>query len=421
MGRRSRSKFLGVTRKPGREGAWDARITAEGRRHFLGTWPSEREAARARDRAALHYHLDVRLNFEASSRAEGARSPAELRLEAHRLCKEANSASRYIGVMWVGKVQGWAAQIRISKGHVVTFRCPGGEAQAAAVHDRLAKHFALNLERLNFPDRDLKPSSPEELRRELYALRTRTMTSEYRGVSKTRTGRWAAAIKANGRVRPLGQWLDEEDAAVAYDRACLFFGLPKWQLNFPRRRLRPAAPEALLAEQRARSKATRSSRYYGVMWNPASNRWRAILTARNVRTIIGEYEDEEEAARIRDRVAFAVLGPRTRRNFPREAVKPLPLNHARDEKRAAYKETTTSRYHGVSWSKYVRKWRAAIKADGVTHELGYFDDEVAAARAYDRARRMLRGGGRLNFPTKSEREARARDFGAPRPRRRSRE
>ncbi len=44
-----------------------------------------------------------------------------------------------------------------------------------------------------------------------------------------------------------------------------------------------------------------------------------------------------------------------------------------------------SRYHGVTWDKNRRKWKAQAKHAGLVKPkfLGYHDDEIAAARAYD--------------------------------------
>lgn len=49
-----------------------------------------------------------------------------------------------------------------------------------------------------------------------------------------------------------------------------------------------------------------------------------------------------------------------------------------------------SRFTGVVWDRKNRgsrwgKWKARIMVDGRIHVLGYFHDEVEAARAYDRA------------------------------------
>lgn len=44
-----------------------------------------------------------------------------------------------------------------------------------------------------------------------------------------------------------------------------------------------------------------------------------------------------------------------------------------------------SRFKGVSWDKCNEKWRAKILFDGKQRHLGTFEDEAAAARAYDAA------------------------------------
>ena len=71
-------------------------------------------------------------------------------------------------------------------------------------------------------------------------------------------------------------------------------------------------------------------------------------------------------------------------NFPREG-----------EKSAAW----SSEFCGVSWHKASGKWEAQVKYQGKKHHLGYFDDEAAAARAYDAKAATLHGtSAKFNFP-----------------------
>ena len=52
---------------------------------------------------------------------------------------------------------------------------------------------------------------------------------------------------------------------------------------------------------------------------------------------------------------------------------------------------TTSRFKGVSWAKRERRWRSCIVKAGRQSSLGYFRDEIAAARAYNAAARKMFG------------------------------
>jgi len=51
----------------------------------------------------------------------------------------------------------------------------------------------------------------------------------------------------------------------------------------------------------------------------------------------------------------------------------------------------TSNYKGVYWHKLMNKWRAQIQTNGIGTRLGYFDDEIDAARAYNNAAKELHG------------------------------
>ncbi|NQT03512.1 MAG: HNH endonuclease [Planctomycetes bacterium] len=62
------------------------------------------------------------------------------------------------------------------------------------------------------------------------------------------------------------------------------------------------------------------------------------------------------------------------------------------------KKGAHSKYHGVTWQKSIKKWQAQIRAKGLHRVIGYFDDEIAAAKAYDQAaRKYHREFAVLNF------------------------
>lgn len=71
------------------------------------------------------------------------------------------------------------------------------------------------------------------------------------------------------------------------------------------------------------------------------------------------------------------------------------LNSANSRKRRA---KCSSRYKGVSWFKPAELWRAYIGTKKNRTWLGYFKDEIVAARAYDTAARSRFGEfARTNF------------------------
>ena len=60
---------------------------------------------------------------------------------------------------------------------------------------------------------------------------------------------------------------------------------------------------------------------------------------------------------------------------------------------------SNSRYKGVHWCNFHKKFRARITHNGIRLHLGYFEDEIAAAKAYDKKAKELFGEfAYLNFP-----------------------
>jgi hypothetical protein len=58
----------------------------------------------------------------------------------------------------------------------------------------------------------------------------------------------------------------------------------------------------------------------------------------------------------------------------------------------------SSQFQGVTWHKQTNKWKAYIKKDNIMYNLGYYKDELEAAKAYERAAREREGEHiRINF------------------------
>jgi hypothetical protein len=75
------------------------------------------------------------------------------------------------------------------------------------------------------------------------------------------------------------------------------------------------------------------------------------------------------------------------------------IHGGRKMRRTNLGQVPTSRFKGVCWKSGEGKWAANIMKDGVAYRLGRFDDEIAAAQAYDEAARELYGAlAYQNFP-----------------------
>jgi AP2 domain len=220
-------------------------------------------------------------------------------------------------------------------------------------------------------------------------------TSRFMGVTKFASGtHFQAFVKINGRRIHVGMWRQEREAALARDRAALFFELDV-PLNLPlqARRAGPASPKSLLLlAHKTRKRRDESSPYFGVTWNPARRRWDATICGGDRRVQhIAQFDHAEDAAVAYDRVALRVFGRKAKLNFPDRRIQPASIKEMREWTIQLRKRRTTSKYRGVYWSKRYHCWIAQIHPKGAYHRLGKFDVEEEAAEEYDKAAKKFFG------------------------------
>ena len=187
------------------------------------------------------------------------------------------------------------------------------------------------------------------------------------------------------------------------------------------------------------------SAFVGVSWAKQRSRWAASIKHDGKDHHQGLLDDEQEAARAYDKAARRLRpngqahGGRSgvrwyRLNFPTVTEvaygtkQGMPEPRTADRKSAAAAKAAAqgfrSSFVGVTWNKQNSRWKASIQFSDGTKNLGLFNDEQEAARAFDDAARRLRAKGeahgvlsgkrwkRLNFPTAGE-TALGRDAGMP--------
>src|SRR6266542_1177388 len=92
-----------------RKTSYHARVYFEGRSCHVGAWPTEKQAAIARDRAVLYFDLKLPLNYPEESGALGPARPSDLIREGRVVGKRRRrNQSRFIGV-WKNEYGGWEA------------------------------------------------------------------------------------------------------------------------------------------------------------------------------------------------------------------------------------------------------------------------------------------------------------------------
>ena len=147
-----------------------------------------------------------------------------------------------------------------------------------------------------------------------------------------------------------------------------------------------------------------SSSFLGVHFERKSNRFKANVTIKGKSVHAGTFTNEVEAAVRRD-AKVRELGLGHPYNFASEKEATEALQAIGVDVRPYKPRTASSAFIGVHWNTNERRWRASVKFQGKSVDVGYFNNEMEAAVHRDNKVRELGWPLQFNFSTKVEANA----------------
>ena len=295
------SKYTGVTFNK-QCNRWIAQIMIEGKQHAIGHYDNEEDAAIDYARAVFKYKGGVKDGgVKDSFVIDLSDVPPQPPIpKSSRRVKE--GVSKYTGVSFIEKSNKWFAKIYYDgKQRSIGFYDDEEEAavdyaravfkyKGGKVHRRQKKNsFVIDLS--GVPPQPPIPRS---------SGRTKEGASKYTGVTfNKQSNRWVAQIHLDGKLRYIGYYDDEEDAAVDYARAVFKY---KREVTQQRKSiatidLSDVPPLPPIPKSKGYVKEGAST-YAGVTFNKRVNtpKWQARIFIDGTQQVIGLYDNEEEAA-----------------------------------------------------------------------------------------------------------------------------
>ena len=178
------------------------------------------------------------------------------------------------------------------------------------------KHMLSNLRNPQSPQRREQTS-----RRARNAPRPTNASSGYRNVVKLKGARgekiWRASCALNGKLKIIGLFYTEIEAAHARDRFVLKNIGEDVPLNFPISYYQANPIETFDNRKRHSKKPKNNTLGYKGIYKNGENGWAASINYMGVRYRLGTHRTPEQAARAYDRKAIELFGDFARTNFPR--------------------------------------------------------------------------------------------------------
>lgn len=292
------SKYIGVHKIKGSD-TYVAYISYKCSLENLGLFCTEGLAALAYNKRAAEIYGDAaNLNTISKEDIEPTPYQALSRFEKkHLLYKKKDGKSKYIGVSMNDSGRYTAVVTKDKINHYCGIF--DTELEAAVAYNKKCRELYRDIANLNNVDESIEVNR-----------RVKKKNSEYNGVSyDTKKQKYYAFVQLNGKKKQIGSFLDEKDAARAYNKYMAdMYGPDHPALN-------PVEGTLDYIPVKYATGKECTSKYRGVTLYRANGKYRATFCLNKKKIVIGAYATEEEAAMAYNTKAKEMLGDKAKLNI----------------------------------------------------------------------------------------------------------
>jgi len=229
-----------------------------------------------------------------------------------------------------------------------------------------------------------------------------TGRSKYFGVIiRDRGGKskYNMAIRINNVLTRISGFNSEIDAAIEYDNYCIKNGLIR-RLNFPKEEQVSEIPNTKIIKLNKNLVTIVDEEDFDMLnqfvWT-ATGKNGVYYATRHI------YIDGKRKSQKMHRLILgnpsSIIDHRNRNTLHNYKSNLRVCNNQENSRNSKPLKNSFSQYKGVFKSDTNKKYKSAIRVGNKTYFLGYFDDEIKAAKAYDlKAKELFGEFAYLNFP-----------------------